>query len=383
MRGTKYSRLQSEEEIKAVEGLCNELENYCQQLDDSANRISVNRFSDLSNHNVLVDDSSCRNIDRRVSCDTVYDTADDIDDTSSVKELIENDSKRTLTNLDDEKKGWHGYISKFKNTSNVKKSFKTMSVHQEVKDVGEMEKPLIDAGHVEKPVNLLAPLKNSNLHQLVKKFTPSNQKTPFNSIDDTVNDLKEIIRSPYDKRNLINTGVIGASDLSTEDLTPLHHSSCIELIEKAPGDVAKHKKEPRMSPLLKLKHSFKRHQEIARAISRGSQDKDLQWRDTQYIRGGMDEEDNWTTTPLFHPFWYECMTLVQKRKKNYRSDGRETESVGREKKSASMFELSSEFTLADCFPTRSSLIIPSSSPVKPPSYYSKVQSMISIHKYFW
>ena len=79
----------------------------------------------------------------------------------------------------------------------------------------------------------------------------------------------------------------------------------------------------RASPLTRLKnYNMKRarhlseqtqnHKKISYGSFVGGSMKSL-YKSNPNIRLSKDTQNNWTSTPLFHPFWYECMSLIQRR----------------------------------------------------------------------
>ena len=117
--------------------------------------------------------------------------------------------------------------------------------------------------------------------------------------------------------------------------------------------------------------------------------KKVQWLDLPYLKVVYDEENNFTTKPLYHPFWRECMIVYQRRKQNRAQaslscEFNESEKIGQQNRSKSLTELTSNLLRTGQIPSRNSLIIMStpSSPKasRPPAYCSKVNDMISIYK---
>ena len=128
-----------------------------------------------------------------------------------------------------------------------------------------------------------------------------------------------------------------------------------------------------LTPLTKLKqYKIKRSQKLAEQKDDQTM---VEWEDNSYIRAGKDEEDNWTTTPLFHPFWYECMYIVKRREqekheKLFMKNLRPWEHSENSRYSNSSIGLDNR-GCSDVHQSRSL------------SYYYDNEDMISIFKFFW
>lgn len=131
-----------------------------------------------------------------------------------------------------------------------------------------------------------------------------------------------------------------------------------------------------LTPLTRLRlYEVKRRQQRLSLVMRSSEDaKDGdqdKWMDSNFLRCYKDAENNWKNTPLFHPFWYECMYLAQRRREE------------RHKRGFHGFELEeySPRRSLNFHPIRTKTT--SAGTIRSLSYYNETDDIISIYKYFW
>ena len=150
---------------------------------------------------------------------------------------------------------------------------------------------------------------------------------------------------------------------SNKENEPENFKSSLIAIDSNFGGFITRQPNPILTPLTKLRRlSFQRKK---RRNSRTIGSKNDFNAYQQFNRYSVDSENNWTVTPVFHPFWYECMTLLEKRRK--------TKSVC----------FNDNVTIENVTPRNSMILTASINTSQRPDYYSKVDNMLSIFKYYW
>ena len=135
-----------------------------------------------------------------------------------------------------------------------------------------------------------------------------------------------------------------------------------------------------LTPLTRLRlYEVKRRQQRLSLVMRSTpEDRGRNsegWMDNNFLRCYKDAENNWKNTPLFHPFWYECMCLAQRRREKQHKTGFHDFSKG-----FGGLEYHSPRRSLQFGPMRSET---SSSTIRSLSYYNETDDIISIYKYFW
>lgn len=144
---------------------------------------------------------------------------------------------------------------------------------------------------------------------------------------------------------------------------PTNFKSSLIAIDSNFGGFITRQPNPILTPLTKLQRlSFQRKK---RRNSRTIGSKDDFNAYQQFNRYSVDSKNNWTVTPVFHPFWYECMTLLEKRRKT------------------KSFCFDENVTIENVTPRNSMILTASINTSQRPDYYSKVDNMLSIFKYYW
>ncbi|XP_066917537.1 uncharacterized protein [Clytia hemisphaerica] len=120
------------------------------------------------------------------------------------------------------------------------------------------------------------------------------------------------------------------------------------------------------TPLTRLRfYEFKRQRQISLQLNhnrRSEEQKALPWMDNTHVRVYKNEHNEWNNTPLFHPFWYECMSLAQKREDE------------KQKREFVDFKVSKDESVRKHNTTATG--------TRSLSYYNQADDMISIFKYF-
>ena len=163
----------------------------------------------------------------------------------------------------------------------------------------------------------------------------------------------------YEKMDILKEDFQG----DNKENEPENFKSSLVAIDSNFGGFITRQPNPVLTPLTKLRRlSFQRKK---RRNSRTIGSKDDFNAYHQFNRYSVDSENNWTVTPVFHPFWYECMTLLEKRRKT---------------KSTSFDD---NVTIENVTPRNSMILTASINTSQRPDYYSKVDNMLSIFKYYW
>ena len=125
-----------------------------------------------------------------------------------------------------------------------------------------------------------------------------------------------------------------------------------------------------LTPLTRLRlYEVKRRQQLSLKPSNDGAD-GMDWMDSYFLRVYRDEENNWNNTPLFHPFWYECMYLAQRR-----CEERQKREFLHFKDHSYSFDRNPTTTTTTTTTT--------SGTVRNLSYYNETDDIFSIYKYFW
>lgn len=187
-------------------------------------------------------------------------------------------------------------------------------------------------------------------------------------------DDRQYLRSRYHGKQVYHTNPEESDMCYPEYTTNASNESALKILKSSKGSGMaagwqNRQTEPTVTPLTRLKlYNMKRTQNIKEDQHGDTGDVDTcrkHWDENPNLRIDKDAEDNWMSTPLFHPFWYECMYLIHQRRDqvNHAAGGTQT-SLNYEPHSIG---------------NTGSLAVDS----KTVNYYCESRNMISIYKFFW
>ena len=144
-----------------------------------------------------------------------------------------------------------------------------------------------------------------------------------------------------------------------------------ENVEDEANAVIVDRRRQSLTPLTRLRlYEMKRNRRLS-LKKNDDGDEEGQWNTEHTIRVCKDSDNNWTNTPLFHPFWYECMYLSQRRRQE------------RERRRSSSYHIHLDENNNPVGLRSTSRRGEAGDGKLTLSYYNDTDDIISIYKYFW